>query len=425
MIPDEFADVVRRDTALPGLRLALDPAALGELLSARVPGWSVDGLHLAYLRYKPGASLVAAIAWDTPTGRRFAAVKTFSRASAPKLAKIRRSGVGDDVGWGAVIDEERHVAVHDISSDRWLPGVRAVMAGTCGPMDVLRYKPERRLVGRIDDVEGIHLVKVHRPGAAARTLRAQRRFATAGLPVADVLDADPGRGIVHYRWLSGVTTDVSCGDGESGDPAAVGALLAAVHRVEPGVGFARADPRSDLVDSVHGIAAAVPELADEARSVAKTVLDQWSARRGHIRVTHGDFSADQVVTLDNAAPTPIASRFGRLGLLDLDRACLADPMSDVASWIAAEMVDGRTELDADPVDVAGGLLSGYLPEHPGSAKSDRLERLYPLTSAALLQRAVTPFRHAEPGWPARMAELVTAARRLAEPASVVTQRGSG
>src|SRR5438093_582994 len=49
-------DLVRRDPALPGLALLLDPDAFAADLRQAVPGIEVEGGRITYVRYKPGTS---------------------------------------------------------------------------------------------------------------------------------------------------------------------------------------------------------------------------------------------------------------------------------------------------------------------------------------------------------------------------------
>jgi aminoglycoside phosphotransferase (APT) family kinase protein len=112
-------------------------------------------------------------------------------------------------------------------------------------------------------------------------------------------------------------------------------------------------------------------------------------------MTHGDFSAYQVLVDGD-----------RVALVDLDEAVLADPARDLASFAATlgrEVVGGRLTA-AVAAATQEELLAGYGPVDRSALRA--------WTAAALVRLAPEPFRYREPGWPARVGELLAMAEAM-------------
>ncbi|HET6547572.1 MAG TPA: phosphotransferase, partial [Solirubrobacter sp.] len=166
-----------------------------------------------------------------------------------------------------------------------------------------------------------------------------------------------------------------------------------LHRAAPATGLPSAgDPCDGLAAAAEAVGALVPALAPRARALARRVADRLGERTGHPVPVHGDWSADQAL-LTSAGVV----------LVDLDRARLDDPAVDVAGWIAAAHVAG--EAPADPADAASALLEG----HAAAGGPPLHGRIAAPTAAALLRRAVEPFRLRDPDWPDAIERLLATA----------------
>lgn len=397
------ARLAAADPALPGLRDVLAPLGLVRRLA---PGWGVRAARVAYLRYKPGTSLLAGLVLTDDDGvTSFAQALALRAGSDEKLAKVRRAGEADDVGRGAVVDGGLGVAVADVTADRRLPGVRRVLRDADG-VTPLVYRPGRRWVARVEDGRGPdELVRVYHPGATGGVLAGHR--ALAGLPVPAVTAVRRRRGTVRTAWVPGTSLDRLTGAEQLWTHA--GALAAAVHREARGEGLDRVDREAQLAASVSAVHAVAPASAEAARVAAERVRAGLAGRTA-VSVVHGDLSADQlVVRPDLAAGTaPDAPAAGQapLTLIDLDRVALDDPLADLGSWYGALVVTGAAA--GEPAQVLAPLLAGYTAA--GGEVDARALRLH--CAAAVLQRAVEPFRRHQPDWPDGVARLVAVAEEL-------------
>lgn len=388
------AALARRVPVLRGLAAALDIDALLERLDVLLPAGVSRPLggRVDYVRYKPDTSIVTAVTFETTHGPVPAYAKAVPASGRPKLTKARLKADASAV-WPVVTDPALDLAIGPAAGDRRLPGAGA-LAHERGAA-VLRYKPERRLVTR-----GAHdgrpaLRKAHQPDAARTAAAAHRALAAMQAPIPELLHVDAKRGIIACAWIDGTPLHalVDAADAQ----AQAGAALARLHRGAPTAGLPPAAPiRRELTAAANAIGALVPALAPRAAALARRLADRLDARSDPPVPIHGDWSADQALL----TPRGIV-------LVDLDRARHDDPATDLATWIAAAHLAGNAPAEADPEDVAGALLDGH-----ASAGGPPLHgRLAAPTAAALLQRAVEPFRMRQADWPDAIERLLITSER--------------
>ena len=369
-------DLIARDPALPGLALALDGRALRALLGT-------GPLVPRYLRYKPGETCTAHFD-DGGAGLTLRAVTAARYAVYRGREEWRRPEV-------RFLDGICAVALPG-TLDRGVKAARrlldpakapAVLAALVGPGDdrlvILRHKPGRRLVARIDrDGRPFALLKAVPPGEFEGLMRSAARAGT-------VLGADPRRGIVVQGWIAGTAADPHHAGPE--DFARIGATLADLHR-ETAAGQA---PRHPCFEALDALAWLLPDLAPEARALSDGLargLDQSGNT-----LCHGDFSADQVILGG-----------GEVRVIDWDRAGPGPAQLDLGSCLAR--LDAGTVLDGLPPIRARSLGAAFLRGY--GAKDAGLHH-----AAALAALVCEPFRDRRPDWPRASAALLRRAAGLA------------
>jgi hypothetical protein len=411
LAPDDAA-LLSRALVIEGAWRLLDPDEATTLLrQAAAADWGPElRVTVDYLRYKPSTSLVAGLRVETADGVRWAYAVAGSRGHAPKLAKHVTSEVRAPLGFVPVVTPDL-VLVAPLTAD---PRLKSAMRVVSRPhlvvedgvaSEVLRYRPHRRLVVRVDGSGGPLAVVRGYPGPAPRsTVKACRSLRAAGLPVPRLNALPRGGRLAVFEHLPGAAPT----DGT--DPyllAAAGALLARVQAVEPHRALTVLDHASLAQGSLGAVGALVPDCLPLAEATVRRSLDRLAAARHAPRVTaHGDFSADQLL-LDGAD----------VSLLDLDRAATDGPSGDPASWFAAEATASRWDAGADPHEALAPLLDAVLaclpPEHVAHTRRHLDEALRPRTALALLARAADPFRVRASGaaWADRCRGLVEGAAR--------------
>lgn len=386
--------LLARDPGLPGLALLLDSAALAAWLGAPV--------RRRYVRYKPGTSCVLGLELDA---RRCFAV-AYADGSAGTLAK---SAAAAPAGSLLAVEGELGVLVARPAADRDLPALarlaadpRRALAKTLRRRDltgaevrVLAHKPQRRWVGRLDLPDGAPVVlRIHRPDDAHATVGALRVLDGSRATTPQLVGSDVRLGLVAVSWLPGTGLHelLDQGAATGAHLRSAGGALAELHQ-GPLDGLALRTPVRDVED-VRRAAAAVAELLPALAAQALSLADRLERLLvdGDVQpvAAHGDLSADQVVVgLD-----------GRTGLVDLDAACAAEAELDLGSAAAtlrAAALAGAAPQDSDAMTAA--LLEGY-------AGPVDLHRLQVHTSAALLRRAVEPFRACRADWDGAAAQLL-------------------
>ena len=410
---DRVAD---RDPSIRGLRTVLTAAALREWVS----DLPLEGLEATYVRYKPGTSCL--VAYEARIEGR--ETHFYARAQAQDAAdKLPTKPVGDPrddprrwslplpelnvalIGWGA---DRRLRALDRLADDdarprlleRLLPEQPQLWQAD---ISLIRYKPERRLVARVDGDHGpAAALKAHDGAAWRHAARAAKHSSSQPpLRVAKRLGRSPRRRVVALGWGAGEHLDDVL---ESRDPAAeelsrVGEAIAALHgqpsRKLPRVG-AQHEARA-----VQAAAAAVATLCPELEADVSEVVTELASAVGPAAESgpiHGDFTPDQV----RLSPDAIV-------LLDLDRASVGDSAADLATFEAAlELAVVRGNVPRARADAAlAGLYDGY------NRTADRAAPPQPeLVAAALIKLAPLPFRERAPEWPAETECLVRRAREL-------------
>jgi len=390
------------------------------LLVPNAPG--IERIDWTYARWKPGVSMSAGYALRFADGEERALhVKRYLTDKASHLAE-RQAGAAD-AEWDddRLLAGRRHpeegLSISCFPHDKDLPGLsRALdlrrtvrqarerglfgdyaMRAHRSSMTLLRYRPERRAVFRLDagltgrtgeHEQDVVAVRVLPPGEARR-VAAARLQCRRELPLPRLLMAQERTGILLEEWL-----DVDVPEPDAfGHAERAGSVLAVLHGASP-------RPLEPLeTSSANGLGrlfAWHPRLAplyDAVPAISLSGVTCW---------THGDFHPDQVATdRDSGMPR----------LLDLDRLGPGLAVDDLASWIADHIVE---QPGIGLAAAAAPLLQGYAAAgglHPSARE------MAAAVGRALVQRAAASVRRLERG-------AVTKAERLLEQSRELCRLGA-
>ncbi len=436
MLAPADAEVARRDPAVPGIALVLDPEAVLARLQQRHPEAGLVAAEALYVRYKPATSCLVGyrVHRTGPAGPALeVSVKAYRQGDGAKAAKTAEAaeaeagpagatpaGPGGD--WPVTTFADELVVVAPAGADRDLPALarlvrpdqrrRLLQALLPEAPDLhaadprcVRYKPERRWVGVVDrDGVPVALVKAFGAGELARA-RAGLVFAgRTGLVVPALLGTSKRACALAGSWLPGqpLIDRLTGPEAATAPLAEVGAALATLHATPPRR-LVHEAPDVDAVATATAAAAVgalVPRLGPAAASAAASLCRRLAALPVRTAARHGDFSADQVVLGGRG-----------VGLIDFDNTAVGDPTADLGQFLAdleAAEVDGRL-APGRARSLAADLVTGY--EGAGGVVPDGALALH--TAAALVRRAVEPFRHRRPDWPRRTEELLDRVAALA------------
>lgn len=413
--PDE--ELVRRDTAVPGLLVALDRSAFLETLRRFLP--AVEGpAHPVYLLYKPGVSCLAAYGVRIDGRPIDIHMRAYRSDARPKLATVeRRSHLAESLPRFLA---EENIVFSAFPEDRRLRSLsrlvdsrtRAELLQRLFPerpelwecrVERLRYKPERRFVARLwANGSPAALLKLHAASAYPAAKEAIKRLHSCGtLRLPQRMGHSDRHGAMAVEWLPGrLLHDVIMGDDVSSsniadDAARVGVALCSFHG-QAGTHLRRVtreDEAAITLETAEGVGRLCPQVAEQAARLGQRIATRLLGTPSRSCAIHGDFYANQVL-LQNAT----------VGVLDLDEAVCGDPAADVGNFLAhlhENTLRGLITLGrADSIGAA--LCDGYR----RAAGDARLGEVDLHTAAGLLRLAPHPFRNRESDWPTRIAAIL-------------------
>jgi aminoglycoside phosphotransferase (APT) family kinase protein len=387
---------------------------------ARESGLTVTGLTPRYLRLKVGESALVGFdaAVDGQPGDVPVHVRTFADQSRAEVLHdkwmdkrrtdslmsppIARSPRGSSVFFAFPNDNELD-GLRDVITPRgWrhiVPTLQRVASRTISKsrssIVPVRYKPGRRLVGRVtlvgDDgerfVDGFFRWFGDDRGAAIGRLTETAH--RGGLPVPQLIDTSTDGRLVIEETLDGIDGVVAVANGELDVDRFVSSLRD-LHRVQ--IERPPMAPRQVLAEALMALdqlALVEPTLAAAAMQLALH-LRSVDEPGGPTVLVHGDLHLGQLVV-----------HRGTARMVDLERAHHGHPHTDLAS-LAAHLVEvqidsphGRGAAVLDEVRTAWQQVGGDGDDLIG----------VPL-ACALVQRALLSFRTFDPRWPMLGAALL-------------------
>lgn len=411
MLSEPDRQVVARDPAVPGLALLLDENRLLECVRDAWPEQPLVSLECRYLRYKPGVNCLAGYVARTAGGPLSCHAKA---RTAQHHARVRP-------GDASRLPDELGIVLRRFPDDRELRGLPRLMlperrsrllrkvlpeesALWSARPEMLRYKPERRFVARLQGSGGVRaLVKLYDEGDLENARRGAAAFAgREHLKVARQLGRSRRHRLIVSQWLSGRPLDewLRAPDFDPGRMREVGVALAELHRQTPD-GLARPGREDDALAVLAAANAAAwlhPALAERLRELALRVAAQLLAEPTADSAIHGDFNAEQVLWDADG-----------IGIIDYDQVRLGDPAADFGSFIARlEYEEMAALLPAGRIEgIVAGLLDGYCHQ----ARCARPARIELQVAAGLLRLVPHPFRDRERDWPERIEGLLHRAER--------------
>ena len=423
MLRKADANLVRHDARVRGLATLLDDEAFLATLQRLCPDHDIRSVRARYVRYKPHKSCL--VAYSVQVGDTHTSV--YARCHADdqlvKIANARlRMEVGGALGAGLHTVPEEGVAIFAYPNDYEIRSLRKLYEGERTPPRMrrilpasphlhgispttLRYKPERRFVGKLDDGGGEAVVLRLYPEAQYEDIQ-QRAWAVkdqGDLRVPRVVGDSKRYSALAHRWVDGrLLEDDLCGAHDPGPVLEhVASALVTLHRQRPRLNamYSASDYCRGMAAACDAVAAVDPDLgvrAAELRDIVqRAVLDlNWRSQ-----VVHGDFSADQVVVGGEGVT-----------VLDFDRAAYGNPSMDIGSF-SAGLLTLATEGRLSPAR-ASSAASEFTTAYWRAMAFEDPVGVRVFTAGALLMKAPEPFRHRVKAWPAQLAASLDYVERV-------------
>lgn len=427
MLSTGDAELARRDRSIPGLTALLDNHALVAILRSHLPSLNIQNIRPYYVSYKPGTKCLVAFHIDNAENDLIAYIVAYGSDAQIKLQKASELYRSREEQEQIVLELEAYGAVcYFFPNDCGLKSIRRLATPELkikllrrvfpespglynGSLHYLRYKPERRLVARLDTKVGpTAVVKFYTPSgyetakASANALSSQGPF-----KLAKQIGHSNKHHILAFEWQQGcLLRDILIGGefttGEKTNSVEItGAALAQLHKFNSETLEIRTNVREHrrLQAQAVTIKHLCPNLNNVAERLVRSIIRQLDEKPLSISTLHNDFY-DQQVLLDQQNAM----------ILDLDQVQRGDAAADLGLFIAHLERDAvRNSLPSKNVEMlADSLIQGYRQIH--ESPSSKMLRLY--TAIGLFYLAAEPFRHREPDWPERIEALLVRAETI-------------
>jgi Ser/Thr protein kinase RdoA (MazF antagonist) len=252
-------------------------------------------------------------------------------------------------------------------------------------------------VGLLDPPSGDPvLLRAYRRGRLRSSVRPYKALRGLGPRTPRLLAVSEGLGAAAVEWVAGRELDAAA---DPRDWAATGRALARLHRTEAS-GIRRVGVGADgeaVLRAGDQLAALLPHLAPRVTGLATGLAGLLAGLPADDVVTHGDFSADQVVI----TPT------GEVVLIDLDSTRYGSAAADLGCAVATARLDGGPKPAGATGPQTAALLEGYAdvrrPPEPFTMTVHELSFLF--------RKAAEPFRVCRPDWAVHVERRVLAAGR--------------
>jgi thiamine kinase-like enzyme len=456
-------DLIQRDSHIPGLSLILDNSAVTGLLHRHFPHMEVQNVRAYYVRYKPHTNCLVAYQATTDETALYLYATAFTGRNHDKLNALAseiQTWTGNEIGLNPVglVDREQHIGIRFLAYDRKLAALpnlltdkgRSELMGRALPqrldfqhctLDIMRYKPERRLVARITSrnqnaatINGITsgtslLVKAYSPKEfELARINAKHPPKTRTLVLQPIVGKSATYDIQAFGWLLGAPVDhllfnsrrqdITIDDtaGPSLDRAtlveAIGNGLVDLHTSTPLKGKWQLGSSlwAELKQSSEAIYALVPDTRDQLECLLDRVETYMKATPKLKCPIHNDCSADQFILLKD----------GRLAMIDWDRAGLGEPTADLGAF-AANLYVKTLQPNMDTVSPGHQEFAGTnLTKLEADAMIDDLLEVYESVAPTyfsperfachlilrLLRLAPEPFRYRRTDWQIQLQALL-------------------
>lgn len=392
----------------------------------RAAGYDIAVAEPGYVRHKPGETTIVAYrltrAGDEPTWA-YAHICQDERRAAQiyqKAASLRprpsRLGPG-------LTRLDAHTVFYAFPNDarlrrlRWytdprkikrslekLAGPNGRISGSRTVVDVLRYKPERRVVARVDlattERNRPLLVRYSTRRQAHHLARVAAHLRSHGINTpAPILQLDGSRVTVD-EYIGGSQLRDAIRD-DAVAPADLAGAIGRFHATDPPARVEHRTAAGDLARLIEGLAGLGtwhPELTETARRTVDALQRLLPSPSTRIVTLHGDLHAKNVL-VDSA----------RLAFIDLERVAVGPPAIDLGFLRAHTIALGVRQPGWSPRATAHIEAVTECYRWDGGVLSD--DDLAWHTAIGLAEQALLVARHLEGRWQTTSAELLELAQR--------------
>ena len=414
-------NLMLQEATMPGLGLLLDDSRMTEFLCRSFPGHEISSVRSCYARYKPGTSCIVSYRVRADGKQILLYARCHDSQGAAKLdSALERRPIPGPLGDGIIVDEAVATTVyvfpndHNIRAmrifgeDRRRGRLRRIMPAhpdlaRCD-LKLLRYKPERRAVARLN-LRRVPRATIRMYPASFFPDARERAWAFSSqgsLRIPTVIGDSSRYCAIAYEWIDRIPLTELLNDPPAfiAEVERAGDALASLHRQRPALHsmYTAGDMCTAIESSVTLAKRLAPKIADRAQSLCDKLLPALMTHPWTSNAVHGDFSPDQVLCDEH-----------HVSIIDFDRAGYGDPLLDIGSF-GAQLILLEAEGKLAPSRAEACLQHLCEGHRAGWSADDRSVRLF--TACALMRLLPEPFRYRKRRWAEKMAKLLERAEGL-------------
>jgi hypothetical protein len=377
-------------------------------------GGVLESIEPRQVLYRPGRELVVSYS---------AIVSWRSGPSVSETLLAAATPTGEPPGTMPIEAGGLRVGVWRYPFDPYLVGLAdAVTTGPVGELlgvaaadltlTVRSFRPCRRAVVHARWPGGEVYIKVVPPAEVRRLIDAHAALLAGGLPVPEIIDTDEGRGVVVMRALTGtpLRSRLLEGQGAVPDGQAIFDVVQGFAAISSDEAWAAGGEQVSLIKAAprHAamLAKVLPQTGDRLDALLARLDEPGLPTEA--RLVHGDLHDGQLQVDD---------RGQIVGVLDIDRIGLGEPLDDLARFVGHAIALGELTPDARPhVDQFASRLRHHL---GGLVDRRELDRR---VAAALIGLATGPFRSQMPSWPERVGDVLSLAEGFIPDENTLSKR---
>jgi Ser/Thr protein kinase RdoA (MazF antagonist) len=397
------ADLIARDSNLPGLRILLDPELFCEIIQEQLPSVHLNSIQPSYLRYKPGTSCLAGYQVMVNGLAIDLHATAYRSKEQPKLLKSKKREVFNPTfGAGVLLFPETAILVSIFPNDRKLKSLAKLNSNEFrkasfqkifekrpdlldSELAKLRYKPERRYVSKLSiNGEPKCVLKCYLESdffnirSNARIFRSSEK-----VRVPRKIAHSKKNFWIVYEWMEGHPLDMQQTSLEIFRN--VGSALAELHGNQPEEirHLTRERMVKQMIDQVDDLCVLYPDSEQFIRQTVGRVAVQLHKESFDWGPTHGDFNATQVLQKEDC-----------IAFLDLDEVVYTDVSTDLGNFIANLERDALLKkISLERATAIGeAFLDGYRRTRNTS------QSVEPYTALGLFKLISEPFRLRSANW---------------------------
>lgn len=415
MLSSADQGLVRRDSALPGLSLVLDPEAMAETLGNIFVEGAIESVRIRSARYAPGVSCLVTLELQCGNTLYQVYAQAYRREVAEKFRNPRiRKTVAGPLGPGRIVLGNSAVVAFFFPNDnnlRALPQIlgrdvfRQVFPSfsrfSSASIQVLRYEPEHRFEGQVNaDGSPQAVICVYtRPGFEAVLHHSTVLVDRGPLSFPAVLMSSKDHNALLFRWTECRTMNDLLEEGElkTDSVSLAGAALSEFHgqagRGLPPLAY------EELLQAKAGLVKTLcPALAGRIDGFLGRAVEEINGWRATAVPVHGRLSPDEICILKD-----------KVTFNDLERAALAAPVWDLGSLLAH--LEHRVICGSLAAGKLAALSSTFLSAYRNASKIGAAAH-EPGVALGLFQLLDRPFNERAGDWPELTEMMLSRAEQL-------------